>query len=162
MRHVAFFTVMLMLFHYGGTALAEEPENNPAQGVPKDIDTKLPIGPILLGSFGVAVIALGAGFGWQAWEENDDFNKKDEKSSQGGNPVYPLATDDLADDIKAHAIIANVLLFGGTAVVIGSVLWWILDDDYDQVTETEGELELSKVKWRPEIGPGTVGLKIEF
>ncbi len=148
-----------MVLH-SGVAGAQNQVNSDSASTTQEADTQLPVGPLILGSFGLATVAVGAGFGWQAWEENDDFNEKAESLPTGGNPVYPNATDKLADDIKTHSIVANVLMFGGTAVVIGSLLWWLLDDDYD--SESEAEVELSSAKLRPMLGPNQASLTIEF
>ncbi|MCP4603987.1 MAG: hypothetical protein GY847_26275 [Proteobacteria bacterium] len=163
MQNSVFFTVMLgigILVH-GGRIRAEEPDDYTSEGVPEDVDTKLPIAQILLGSFGIVTIAVGAGFGWQAWEERENFNEKEEFST-GGNLVYPLATDELADDIETHALVANILMFGGTAVVIGSILWWILDDKYDKESSKKHGKDSSQAKWHPQVRPGRAGLTIEF
>lgn len=130
-----------------------------------EVETNMPVGPILLGSFGLVTVALGASFGWQAWNENDDFNFKSEPmqntdGSVGGNLVYPNATKDLANDIETHALVANILMFGGAAVVIGSVLWWLFDPKYHK--EKESSTALETAKWSPTVGAGRVGLIIEF
>jgi ABC-type transport system involved in cytochrome c biogenesis permease subunit len=154
MKHMVVTTVVLWAFLLQSAALsAEESPEDTSKENASEVDTKLPIGPILVGSFGLVTVAVGAGFAWQAYEENDDYNT--EMDGQ-----YPFATNKLADDIKTHAIVADVLMFGGGAVVIASLLWWLIDDDYD--TETKGEIEVSTAKWRPVIGPGQAGLIVEF
>ena len=154
MGKTAFFLAALMLATLSaGVARAEEPPANNAKGPQKEVKSALPIGPILLGSIGLVTVAVGAGFGWQAYEENDDY-------SMEVDGEYPLATEELADDIEKHALAANILMFSGAAVVVGSLLWWILDDDYDN--ETKGQAQESTAKWRPMLGPGHAGLKIEF
>ncbi|MCP4674478.1 MAG: hypothetical protein GY854_02965 [Deltaproteobacteria bacterium] len=148
------FTILVTLMCHTGPSHAQASQPSSGDEGPAKAETKLPMGPLLLGGFGVVTLAVGAGFAWQAWEENDDFNKKDVDGK------YSLASDKLADDIEKHSIVANILMFGGTAVVAASLLWWLLDDDYDSNTESKEELEVAK--WRPIIGPGQAGLTIDF
>ncbi len=137
-----------------GLAWAEEPQQEETHTIPGSVDTKLPMGPILLGSMGAVLVVVGAGFGWQSYQENEDFNKEQ-------NGVHTFATEDLADDIEKHTLAANILMFGGTAVVAASILWLLLDDDYK--TETKGEAQGDlEAKWRPVLGPGRAGMTVEF
>lgn len=152
MRNVLVLIVMLSIALPQGLARAQEPGQDPSEKV----ETKLPIGPILLGSLGVTTLVVGAGLGWQVYEENKDFN---DKADDG---TYPLATDKLADGIETHSIVADVFMFGGLAIVIGSVLWWLIDDDYDLESDSVEKGELSDARWRPEIGLGQANLTIEF
>ncbi len=118
-----------------------------------DVDTGLQIGPILLGSFSVVAIGVGAGFGWQADQEYDDW--KNAQSAGDGNEM-----DDLSDDVHKHSIAANILIFGGLAGVASSILWFIVarasanDENKTRVGMT--------ARWQPVIGPGRAGLSLEF
>ncbi len=118
-----------------------------------DVDTDLQMGPILLGSFSVVAIGVGAGFGWQADQEYDDW--KSAQSAGNGDEM-----DDLSDDVHNHSLVANILIFGGLAGVATAVLWFIVgrasDDD-----ENEASVEMT-ARWRPVIGPGHAGLSLEF
>ncbi len=118
-----------------------------------DVDTDLQMGPILLGSFSVVAIGVGAGFGWQADQEYDDW--KSAQSAGDGDEM-----DDLSDDVHKHSTAANILIFGGLAGVATAVLWFIIgrasDDDEDQAS-----VEMT-ARWRPVIGPGRAGLSLEF
>ncbi|MDD5309745.1 MAG: hypothetical protein PHU25_20705 [Deltaproteobacteria bacterium] len=130
----------------GAAAAAQEqagPETTKTDAT--DVDTSLPMGPILLGSFGVVTVAVGAGFGWQADEENDDFNKTPTKA--------------LADDVEMHALVADVLMFGGGALVLGGVLWWLLSDSGEDAPEQAGA---KTAHVEPVVGPGRIGLTAEF
>ena len=152
MRNAFLLVVMLSIMLSGNHVLAEEGGDGNED---ESVETKLPMGPILLGSFGLTTVVIGAGLGWQAYEENKDFNKEE-------NGSYPLATNKLADDIETHCIVADVLMFGGLAVMIGSVLWWLIDDDYDLESDRAEKGALSTARWRPGIGPGQASLTIEF
>jgi hypothetical protein len=129
-------TTALLIVLVAGSAAAQDPAPP---------DTSLPMGPILLGSFGVVTVAVGAGLGWQADQENDDFDK--------------TPTTSLADDVETHALVADILMFGGGALVAGSVLWWLLSDDDEPAPE---KVEASAARVTPVVGPGQVGLTAEF
>ena len=119
----------------------------------RDSDTGLHIGPIILGSFSVVAIGVGAGFGWQADQEYDDW--KSAQSAGDGDEM-----DDLSDDVHKHSIAANILIFGGLAGVATGILWFIVsrasDDD-----ENETRVGMT-ARWRPVIGPGQAGLSLKF
>ncbi len=131
-----------------GILSAEESPPSDDQG---RVDTALPVGPILMGSFGIVTVVAGAGFGWQAYQENEDYKKK-------VGDAYPLATQKLADDIKRHAITADILMFSGGALVLGGVLWWLLDDRRGK--RKRGDQ--TALVWHPKVGPGHASLAIEF
>ncbi len=135
-----------------GALSAAEPTETPEMEK-SDTNEKLPIGPILVGSYGLVTIALGAGFALQAYQENEDFNK-----SVDGQ--YPHAAKSLADDIKAHSIAANVLMFSGLAVTVGGILWWVLSDDFHK-NRSKKEQPVA-LTWRPVIGPTQAGVVAEF
>ncbi len=128
--------------------------------IPDEVESDLPLGPLLLGSFGAVFLAVGAGFGWQAKEEYDDFNEAS-TSPQPGGPLYPKASDDLAADIRAHSIVANVLMFSGVAAMAGGIIWWLVDkkDDNPESGASQGEKSVSIT---PLLGPGHAGLSLEF
>ncbi|MDJ0761622.1 MAG: hypothetical protein QNJ97_01430 [Myxococcota bacterium] len=119
-----------------------------------EADTTLPMGPLILGSMGAVVVVVGAGFGWQAYEENEDFNTAGTGDQAG---TYPLATDALADDIETHALVANILMFSGSAMILGGILWWLLDDDGD-----ERRKQTATAHWRPRVGPRGAGIAVSF
>ena len=118
-----------------------------------EVDTDLHMGPILLGSFSIVAIGVGAGFGWQADQEYDDW--KDAQSAGDGDEM-----DDLSDDVHKHSVAANILIFGGLAGLATGVLWFIVarasDDDEDEASVG------MTARWRPSIGPGHAGLSLEF
>ena len=136
-----------------GTLSADEPSSKPQASEDNGADSEFPFGPIVMGSYGLVTVALGAGFGVQAYQENEDFNKK-------VNGEYPNATHSLADDIKLHSIVANVLMFSGAAVALGGILWWILDDDYHRGKARRKRT--AALMWRPMIGPVHASVVLEF
>lgn len=146
----------LILFFAGSVSADEMPSNTVDAGDRShDVENdgaKLPMGPIFITTYGLVTVCLGAGFGLQAYQENKDFNKKEDGR-------YPLASKSLADDIKAHSIVANVLMFGGAAAVIGGVLWWLLDDNYKRGNARK---RASAFNWSPVIGPNHASVVAEF
>jgi len=131
-------------------ALSAELEADP--GPPElDVDTGLPVGPIILGSMSLAVIAVGAGFGWQADQEFDRWKE----ARDSGDAA---ATKRLADDVDTHSIAANVLLFGGVALAATSVIWWLVSGGDDE-EEPDGETSAS---FQVALGPGQASLTLEF
>jgi hypothetical protein len=136
-----------------GVLSAKKPPLDQDEATPRDGETGLPLGPLLLGSYGLVAVAFGAGFGWQAYQENEDFNTRVDGS-------YPYATDALADDIRKHAIAADVLMFSGAAAVIGGLVWWLVDDDYDKPGKKNKET--TSARWRPVIGPAHASVTFEF
>lgn len=162
MKALRICVVMMVVVHSVSVFAGEHDVTSRGDPLPtgQNTENKLPIGPIFLGSFGAVTAVVGACFGWQSWEENDKYNTKGPEMN--GQPVYPNATDDLADKIKAHSIAANALLFGGTAIVIGSVLWWLLDPAYKKNKEARATSKTANLKWYPSIAPGQAGLTVEF
>jgi hypothetical protein len=144
--------VALALVAWSGAARGQEQTELSADpGRPElDVDTDLPIGPLLLGSFGLTMVAVGAGFGWQADQEYEDWDE----ARKAGDPLGEM--DGLADDVKAHSIAANVLMFGGAGVAAVSVIWLLLSGGDD---EEEGQ---GAVAWRPAVGAGRAGLLVQF
>jgi hypothetical protein len=118
-------------------------------------ETPVLVGPIIMGSFGVVMIAVGAGFGWQADQEYDQYNTFE-------NNTYPYATKDLADDIETHATVANVLMFTGLGVVVGSVIWGVIVGVAKKKERKEKADARLSAKWRPLIAPNQAGVTVEF
>ena len=151
-----FFVLVLFLGLFLTALNSGAQETDPFANAPNpglEVDTDLQMGPILLGSFSVVAIGVGAGFGWQADQEYDDW--KAAQSAGDGDEM-----DDISDDVRSHSVVANILIFGGLAGVATAVLWFIVgrasDDD-----EGEASVEMT-ARWRPVIGPGHAGLSLEF
>ena len=108
MKIEAVAIVLSGLLFLGKSAQADDTKEEQAPPIPQEVDTKLPIGPLALGSMGVVAIAVGAGFGWQASEEYDNYNE--------------TPSEKLADDVESQSVAANVLIFGGVATVIGGAV----------------------------------------
>ena len=125
-----------------------------------EVDTDLPMGPILLGSFSLVIVAVGAGFGWQADQEHDDWKAAKSDPMYAAEPeAGQERVDALADDVRKHSIAANTLMFGGLALLASSVIWWIVDAGGD---EEESSDDGGAVAWYPAVGPGQASLGITF
>jgi hypothetical protein len=154
MKHFIISMAMVSaLLLFPGVLPAEERPLIQDEATPPGGDTRLPVGPMLLGSYGIVAVAFGAGFGWQAYQENEDFNTRVDDG-------YPYATDALADDIRKHAIAADILMFSGAAAAIGGLVWWLVDDDYDKPRKKNKER--TSAGWRPMIGPAHASVTFEF
>jgi hypothetical protein len=114
------------------------------------------MGPILLGGFSLVLVATGAGFGWQASQEYDDWKDARRDPAYATDPGAGQANvDELADDVRTHSITANVLMFSGAALAAVSILWWVLRDDPDDRPAKE-------TAWRAGFGPGGASLELSF
>jgi hypothetical protein len=67
--------------------------------------------------------------------------------------------DTLADDVKAHSVTANVLMFSGAGLAAISVFWLLFGGDDEN---GGGEGEPASARWRPEVGPGHAGVTVQF
>jgi len=123
-----------------------------AAGPRLEVDTRLNIGPIVLVSFSVVAIAVGAGFGWEAHQFYEDW----ETARDAGDPYFQM--DGLADDVRKYSITADVLLFGGTAFAIVGTVWWIVAARRDKAERAEKPA----VSFRPLLGPTQAGAIVEF
>jgi hypothetical protein len=132
----------------------DEPGLSVEPGQPElEVDTDLPVGPLMLGSFGLAMVAVGAGFGWEAKQEHEDW----EEARDSGDPMGEM--DGLADDVRAHSITANVLMFTGAGLAAISVIWLLLGGD----DEAEGEQEdVAAARWHPAVGAGQAAVIVQF
>ncbi len=144
--------------------LAQDKSTSEAQDEPMVIETKqrdedvtssFPVGPVILGAYGVVVIAVGAGFGWQADQEYDSYNTFE-------NNYYPNATEELADDIETHAKVANILMFSGLGIVVGSVIWGVVEGVAKKKKREKAKEERLSAKWRPLLSPTHAGVTVDF
>ncbi len=157
MRNLIVCTTLIAALMASTNVNADEPAitagDEEASGPSGEVDTGLPMGAILFTSFSVCVVAVGAGFGWQADTEYDSW-KAAQKAGDGE------AMDDIAADVKKHSIAANVLLFGGAALTAVGIIWWVIAARKD-----DESLRLkggATVSWRPLLGPTHAGLSVEF
>ena len=132
---------------------AEAAEEEEATDKPKT-DTKLPVGPIILGSLGAVVTLVGAGVGWQADEEYDLYNTQIDNG-------YPNASEALIDDIQLHTAVANGLMITGAVIMVGAVVWGVVDWVMGKKKKESAEAALA-VKWRPVVGPTQAGAVVTF
>jgi hypothetical protein len=114
-----------------------------------------PVAPVILGAYGVVMIAVGAGFGWQADQEYKDYNTFE-------NNHYPNATEDLADDIETHATVANVLIFTGLGVVVASVIWGVVEGVAKKKKRKKAAEARLSARWRPLLSPTHAGVTVDF
>jgi hypothetical protein len=156
MRTIVACLTLLTLLSCGRNARAQggPSETVDPAGPELDVDTDLPLGPILVGSFGVVLVAVGAGFGWQADQEHEDWDA----ARKAGDPEGQM--DGLSDDVRAHSIAANVLMFSGAGIAALSLIWLLVSGGDDD--EPGGQGEVATALWRPELGPGRVGLSLQF
>jgi hypothetical protein len=121
-----------------------------AEGPHLDVDTHLPMGPILLTSFSAVAVAIGAGFGWEAHQGYDDWKQ----ARDTGDPYGDM--DGIADDVRKHSIAADVLMLGGAAVAIVGIIWWI------RAAKRGDEKRRDAVSFTPVLGPAQAGALVEF
>lgn len=158
MRQTLLLALCLGIVSAGIPARAEQPVDAPVAEPNADVDTHLPMGPILLGSFGAVAVLVGAGFGWQAKGEYDRFNERDPNAKYDTQLVYPRATQSQADDIRNHVIVADVLMFGGAVAVGASLLWGLLG----RKKAAGMKAEVKAASLTPSIAPNRLGLVVEF
>ncbi|MFO8072838.1 MAG: hypothetical protein R6V85_13275 [Polyangia bacterium] len=128
-----------------------------------EVSTDLPIGPILLGSFSLVGVAVGAGLGWQADQEYDDWKRARSDPMYADDPeAGQRRVDNLADDVEKHALAANILMFGGAALTAISVVWMLLAGGDEEPRETGSNAEETALRWRPGVGPGSLELSVSF
>ena len=135
----------------------ERSESMVLETMPSDDKAETPVlvGPIIIGSYGIVMIAVGAGFGWQADQDYDKYNTFE-------NNTYQYATDELADDIETYSTVANVLMFTGLGVVVGSVIWGVVAGVAKKKERKEKADARLSAKWRPLIAPNQAGVTVEF
>ena len=132
----------------GEVALASDAGAGPHLAV----DTHIPMGPILLTSFSLAIVAVGAGFGWEAHQDYDNWKQARDTGDPNGD------MHGIADDVHAHSIAADVLMFGGAAAAIVGIVWWI-----GAAKHAKAERALpAAVAFHPVIGPMQAGAVIDF
>ena len=136
--------VILGILVFASASLANDNEQVEVTPVPPVVKTTPSVGPLLLGGLGVAMVAVGVGFGWEADQEYDNYND---------NP-----SGSLADDVENHALAANILMFGGGAVIVSSFVWWLFAR---RNHKERGEPHLS-TSWRMDLGPRRAGLTLKF
>ena len=117
--------------------------------------TRFPVGPVILGSFGVVMVAVGAGFGWQADQDYDKYNTFRDNH-------YPNATEDLKSDIETYSTVANALMFSGLGVIVASVIWGVTEGVVRKKQREKKERERQSATWRPLIGPTQAGVTVAF
>lgn len=124
--------------------------------------TQLPLGPIFLTSFSSVAVIIGAGIGWQAHLEYDDWQdlNNTQTTSQADFDAIQLQMDDLSDDIKAHSIAANIFMFGGLAGVTAGIIWWAVVKKSAKREKNPSDKISSRII--PQIAPGHLGLGISF
>jgi hypothetical protein len=129
-------------------APAEEPVDTQAStGQPQGAHSDFPLGPVLVGSGGVALLATGIVLGAIASSTEDDYAS------------YPIDTEQqasAADALRAkgesQALAANILLGTGAAAIVVAGIWYIATGQTERAP-THATL-------RPLLGPHTAGLML--
>lgn len=162
MRQVITSIVMAIFFLCSSSVLADEPALVLEDRSPEfDVDTRLPLGPMILTSFSLCLVAVGAGFGWQADQEYDTWKEIKDAGATGEDqiPAVQAEMDKVADDVKTHSVAANVLMFGGAALAVTGIVWWIVAAGKDAPPGGGGN---AGVAWHPAVGPGSASLTVDF
>jgi hypothetical protein len=117
-----------------------------------EVDTRIAMGPILLTSFSAVAVAVGAGFGWQAHQDYEDWKE----ARDTGDPFGDM--DGIADDVRAHSIAADILMFGGAVGAVVGIVWWVAAAKRRKAEEPGR----GAVSVRPFVGPAEAGAIVEF
>lgn len=153
MRPLIIVLTLTVLFLAPAAAFAEEDARALEDGDDVTlVDTNLRIGPMILTSFSLCTVAVGAGFGWQADQEYDNW-----KAAQNAGDGQEM--DRIADDVKTHSVVGNVLMFTGAALAATGIIWWIVSARKNRAKREEGE---GLALWQPFIGPGSASLVVRF
>jgi hypothetical protein len=131
-----------------------EPLPEPPMDAPSE-SRKFPVGPLLLGGGGVILIGAGLIMGLTVLSAEDNFNE-----AVSGIPGIkdPLEAEDAVnrangykDTGEANAVISNVFLGLGSAVVVAAGIWLAVD-------LTSRRYDDQQVKLSPMIGRHELGL----
>ncbi len=123
---------------------AAEP-SKPAEASDSGLFDTLPLGPLVLGGAGLAVVATGLVVGAMASATESDYEARVVNSTKQAE----LAEQDRKRG-KREALIANVLLGTGAAAIAGAAVWFVLDR-----THTDRPSETALL---PRVGPDGAGL----
>jgi hypothetical protein len=134
----------------GETVIVLPPHHDDHQVEPPRTETKSvvfppPTGAILLGGVGLVGIGLGVGFGLDSQSKRSSFD------NQNCATVGTSSCTDLRSSGSTASTVAWVGYIGGGALVLGSVVWWIVAPRKE--TQTVG--------LAPLLGPGVAGLNFK-
>jgi hypothetical protein len=124
--------------------LAPEPVTG-REAEPESASSSLPLGPVLLGGGGLALVAAGIVIGAMASSTEDDY-----ASLQIDTEAHARRADDLRVRGQNEALAANILLGTGASALVAAGIWYVLD------AQSEREPEAASV--RPLLAPGSAGL----
>lgn len=94
-------------------AAAEEPVSGPRP---------FPVGPVILGAGGLALLATGAVFGALVSSAEQDYSNLQIRTADDA-----MRAESDIDSGETKALVANVLLGAGAAVVVGAAVWLAID-----------------------------------
>jgi hypothetical protein len=131
-------------------ALSEpEPAGEEAQARAQADDAAgdLPLGPVLLGGGGLALVAAGIVAGVMANASEDEYASRTIDTIEQAKQA-----DAVREQGESEALAANVLLGVGAGALIAAGIWYVLDDG------TERPPSLARASLRPVLGPRSAGL----
>ena len=130
--------------------LPEPPMEAPSEG------RKFPVGPLLLGGGGVILIGAGLIMGLTVMSAEDSFDEAAARVKGISDPVEAQAAVDRANGFRdtgeANAVISNVFLGLGSAVVVASGIWLAVE------LTSRSRHDDQQVKLSPMIGRHELGL----
>lgn len=112
---------------------------------PESATSSLPLGPVLLGGGGLALVAAGIVVGALASSTEDDY-----ASQEIDTEAQAKRADDLRVRGQNEALAANILLGTGASALVAAGIWYLLQ------AQSEREPETASV--RPMLAPGSAGL----
>lgn len=124
-----------------------EPEPADEESQADDAGGDLPLGPMLLGGGGLALVTAGIVAGVMANASEDDYASRTIDTLEQAKQA-----DAVREQGESEALAANVLLGVGAGALIAAGIWYVLDDG------TERPASSASARLRPVLGPHSAGL----
>jgi hypothetical protein len=137
----------------------EESEPSPRvapRPAPETSPSTLPVGPIVLGASGAAVIVAGIVVGSIAGSTEEDYAKQ-----TIATPEQAKAADEQRVAGETQALAANVLLGVGAAAVVGAGVWYLLDGGHESSSSAQARRGGSATL-RPMLSPHAAWLELSY